>query len=131
MTEPIRRPVSQLRAGDLIAPDDGGTVYVVCAISQPVGTSRRAEVVDARTGEADHCVLLPLHDAVLTVPGRARWVEVPDAAGDEVAGLLVGPEFPVDDAVHAVWEVEIDLLSHPGWEELVRGARLDPVAEAA
>ncbi|WP_146827512.1 hypothetical protein [Aeromicrobium flavum] len=131
MTEPIRRPVSQLRAGDLIAPGDGATVYVVSAISQQVGTSRRAEVVDARTGEAGHCVLLPLHDAVLTVPGRPRWLDVTDPADGSDDTVLVGPEFAVSGTARGSWEVEIDLFGRPGWEELVRGARVASSAEAA
>ncbi|MCD9153630.1 hypothetical protein [Aeromicrobium duanguangcaii] len=130
MIEPIRRPVSQLRAGDLIAPDDGGDVYVVCAISQPVGTSRRAELVDALTGEAGRCVLLPLHDAVLTVPGTARWIRVPGSDGPP-AHVLVGPQFALPEGTGAeAFGVEIDLLSRPGWEELLRGAPL-VTAEAA
>ena len=121
MIEPIRRPVSQLRAGDLIAPDDGGDVYVVGAISQPVGTSRRAELFDAQTGEAGRCVLLSLHDAVLTVPGTARWVIGP-ASDTSLSHLLVGPDFPVPEAIGVeVYDVEIDLLSRPGWEELTLG----------
>lgn len=131
MTEPIRRPVSQLRAGDLIAPEDEGTVYVVCAVSQPVGTSRRAELVDARTGEAGRCVRLELHDAVLTVPGRAHWVVV-SGAGTSSETLLVGPGFaPAEDGrQHAFWDIEIDLLGRPGWEQLRRGPRQETARAA-
>jgi hypothetical protein len=131
MTEPIARPVSQLRAGDLIVPDDEGTVYVVCAVSQPVGTSRRAELVDARTGEAGRCVRLQLHDAVLTVPGRAHWVVVAGREASET--LLVGPDFRADDAErhrHTSWDIEIDLLGRPGWEQLRRGPRLEAARAA-
>ncbi|GAA2078862.1 hypothetical protein IDH50_01625 [Aeromicrobium tamlense] len=130
MTEPIARPVSQLRAGDLIAPDDEGTVYVVCAVSQPVGTSRRAELVDARTGEAGRCVRLQLHDAVLTVPGRAQWVVV--AGGEASESLLVGADFHAGDERHhlTTWDVEIDLLGRPGWEQLRRGPRLEAARAA-
>lgn len=131
MTEPIRRPVSQLRAGDLIAPGDGGTVYVVCAISTPVGTSRRAELVDAGTGEAGHCVLLPLHDAVLTVPGSAQWVVVADESAE---AFVAGSDYRFDqDSAHRheSWDVEIDLLGRPGWEQLRQGSRRTRSAEAA
>lgn len=131
MTEPIGRPVSQLRAGDLIVPDDGGTVCVVCAVSQPVGTSRRAELVDARTGEAGRCVRLQLHDAVLTVEGRAQWVVV--AGGEPSETLLVGADFHApDDERHRLttWDVEIDLLGRPGWEQLRRGPRLEAARAA-
>ncbi|MFO6451398.1 MULTISPECIES: hypothetical protein [unclassified Aeromicrobium] len=131
MTEPIARPVSQLRAGDLIVPDDEGTVYVVCAVSQPVGTSRRAELVDARTGEAGRCVRLELHDAVLTVPGRAQWVVV--TGGEASETLLVGPDFRAGDDErhrHTSWDIEIDLLGRPGWEQLRRGPRLEAARAA-
>lgn len=124
MTDPIRRPVSQVRAGDLIELDASGTVYVVCAISLPVGASRRAVLVDARTGEPGPSVRLSLRDAVPTHPGRAQWVVVRDEV-DGVGSLLTGPRFqPAPGrARHEVWDVEIDLMGRPGWEQLRRGAR--------
>lgn len=126
MTAAIRRPVSQLRAGDLITLEDGGAVLVVCAISQPVGASRRAEVVDARTGAARRCVRLDLLGAVATVPGSARWFVVTNhATGSHeivVAGeaFAVPPDGPWTVASHPV---EIDALGRPGWERLRRGVR--------
>lgn len=114
MTEAIRRPVSQLRAGDLISLEENGEVFVVSAVSQPIGSSRLAELMDARTGLPAPWVRLGLHDAVLTHPERARWIA--DAQGD----VLLGLEQLLPDDVEVVdsWPVEIDLLGRPGWEQL-------------
>ncbi|WP_313406986.1 hypothetical protein [Aeromicrobium sp.] len=114
MTEAIRRPVSQLRAGDLISLEENGEVFVVSAVSQPIGSSRLAELMDARTGLPAPWVRLGLHDAVLTHSERARWIA--DAHGD----VLLGLEQLLPDDVEVVdsWPVEIDLLGRPGWEQL-------------
>lgn len=116
MMDPIRRPVSQLRAGDLISLDENGTVFVVCAITQPVGTSRRAELVDARTGLPAPWVLLGLHDAVLTFDGRAAWIATVEAPGDVMLGAaeLVAEDVEVLES----WPVGIDPLGRPGWEQV-------------
>lgn len=132
MTASIRRPVSQLRAGDLIALADEGTVYVVCAISQPVGSSRRAELVDARTGAGARCVRLELLDAVLTVDGYAQWHVVTNHADGSVEVVLAGTDFvvpPDGPWTHEAWPVEVDLLGRPGWDQLRRGLR--PAADRA
>jgi len=131
MTEPIRRPVSQLRAGDLIALEDGGSVLVVCAVSQPLGASRRAELADAVTGAVVPWVRLDLREAVLTFSGRARWVVATDRDG-HAETLLAADEFapPRDGRSYASWSVEVDPLSRPGWEELRRGPRQDEASAA-
>ncbi len=133
MTESIRRPVSQLRAGDLISLDDGGTVHVVCAISQPVGSSRRAELVDARTGEPAPWVRLDLYEAVLTVPGRAQWFIVTDHASGTTETILAGDQFEAPaqgSRTFEPWSVEVDSLGRPGWEQLRRGLRTVAAAAA-
>jgi len=126
MTDAIRRPVSQLRAGDLISLEDEGPVFVVCAISQPVGPSRRAELVEAATGLPAPWVRLGLYDAVLTHPGRAQWLATDDAVDDVILGAeeFVAPELSVVEA----WPVEIDPFGRPGWEQ-VDGD--EPVAASA
>ncbi|MET1133779.1 MAG: hypothetical protein ABWX60_10205 [Aeromicrobium sp.] len=132
MTEPIRRPVSQLRAGDLIALDDEGTALVVCAVSQPLGAGRRVELADAATGRPVPWVRLDLHEAVLTLPGRARWVVATDRDG-HTESLLTGDDFEApasDGRSYASWTVEVDPLSRPGWEELRRGPRHDAASAA-
>lgn len=132
MTEPIRRPVSQLRAGDLIALDDEETALVVCAVSQPLGASRRVELADAATGRPVPWVRLDLHDAVLTLPGRARWVVATDGQG-RAEQLVTGDDFEApagDGRSYAWWPVEVDPLSRPGWEELRRGPRRDEASAA-
>lgn len=116
MTDPIRRPVSQVRAGDLISLEENGTVLVVCAVSQPVGASRRADLVDARTGLPVPWVRLGLHDAVLTHEGRAEWITTVGAPGDVMLGAA---DLVAQDAeVLASWPVEIDLFGRPGWEQV-------------
>lgn len=115
MTDMMRRPVSQLRAGDLIRLDEGGPVFAVCAISQPVGPSRRAELVDAGTGLPAPWVRLGLYDAVLTHPERAQWIVTEDAADDAMLGSVA--LLPADREVRDAWPVEIDLFSRPGWEQ--------------
>lgn len=128
MTDAIRRPVSQVRAGDLISLEDGGTVFVVSAISQPAGPSRRAELVEAATGLPAPWVRLGLYDAVLTYPERAQWIVPADATDDALLGLptLVPSGREVLDA----WPVEIDLFSRPGWEQ-VTGDELVAAEEPA
>lgn len=129
MAEAIRRPVSQLRAGDLISLEDEGSVFVVCAISQPLGHSRRAELVEAATGLPAPWVRLGLYDAVLTHPERAQWIAPADETGDVMLG---SPSLLADREIERVWPVEIDLFSRPGWEqvtgdELVAAAVADEV----
>ena len=86
MTEAIRRPVSQLRAGDLISLEEGGPVFVVCAISQPVGPSRRAELVEAATGLPAPWVRLGLYDAVLIKDNHlAQFAQPGETAGQTAA----------------------------------------------
>ena len=127
MTDAIRRPVSQLRAGDLIALREGGPVFAVSAISQPAGPSRRAELVDAATGLPAPWVRLGLYDAVLTYPERAQWIATTDAVDDAMLGsvaLLSAGE------VHDAWPVEIDLFSRPGWEQLTGDELVTAAADA-
>lgn len=128
MTEAIRRPVSQLRAGDLISLEEGGPVFVVCAISHPVGPSRRAELVEAATGLPAPWVRLGLYDAVLTHPGRAQWISTAAPVDDVILGTeeLVGHELSVVES----WPVEIDPFSRPGWEQ-VGGDDTVPTVTAA
>lgn len=126
MSDPIRRPVSQMRAGDLICLEEGGTVYVVSAVSHPLGHSRRAELVDARTGLPAPWVRLGLYDAVLTHAERAQWIA--DADGD----VLLGTEELLPEGLRIVdaWPVGIDVLARPGWEQ-VEGDELLPAVTAA
>ncbi len=124
MTEQIRRPVSQLRAGDLIALTDEGPVFAVCAISAPIGTVRRAELVDARTGASANCVRLPLREAVRTVAGQAAWHVVTNHAdgSTEIVIAAAGFAIPVDGPwTMQTWPAQTDLLGRPGWEQLRRG----------
>lgn len=124
MTESIRRPVSQVRAGDLIVLHDEGPVYVVCAISQPLGSSRRVEVVDARTGGSGRTARLDLHDAVGTVEGTVYWHVVTNHANGSTEVVVAGDQFGVPADGPWTWEshpVEIDALGRPGWERLRRG----------
>lgn len=126
MTELIRRPVSQVRAGDLIALHDEGPVYVVCAISQPLGSSRRVELVDARTGASGPAARLDLHDAVGTLAGVAFWHVVTNHANGSTEVVVAGAGFGVPADGPWTFEshpVEIDALGRPGWERLRRGVR--------
>lgn len=126
MTDQIRRPVSQLRAGDLITLEDEGPVFVVCAISQPVGSGRRAELVTARTGAAAQCVRLDLLGAVITVAGQAAWHVITNHADGSRQSVVAGPGFgvPADGPwTYESWPVEVDLIGRPGWEQLRRGPR--------
>ena len=113
MSDAIRRPVSQLRAGDLISLHEGGRAFVVTAVSQPLGSGRRVELVDAETGRPGPQVRLGMFEGVLTHPERARWVATPDGAVRLAADGTV-LEAPAIDS----WTVEIDPFGRPGWERI-------------
>ncbi len=133
MTEQIRRPVSQLRAGDLIALADEGPVFAVCAISAPLGTGRRVELVNARTGADARSVRLSLREAVITVAGKAGWHVVTNHANGSTETVIAASGFaiPVDGPwTLATWPAEIDSIGRPGWEQLRRGLQA-PAAKAA
>lgn len=128
MTDPIRRPVSQLRAGDLISLEEDGAVLVVCAVSHPVGSGRRADLADARTGLPVPWARLGLHDAVLTHEGRAEWIVTVGAPADVMLGAadLVSR----DVEVLASWPVEIDPFGRPGWEQVAGDESAADIAAA-